>query len=62
VDPDLCRKGPCEKAKKNIVPLVAGILSALLFFIVLGCVLTIIWRRYNRKPGLKIYIIVLLSS
>ncbi|KAK8469755.1 hypothetical protein PHAVU_005G164700 [Phaseolus vulgaris] len=53
VDPDLCRKGPCEKAKKNIVPLVAGILSALLFFIVLGCVLIIIWRRYNRKPASK---------
>ncbi|KOM44466.1 hypothetical protein LR48_Vigan05g207100 [Vigna angularis] len=53
VDPDLCPIGPCEENKNNIVPLVAGILSAVIFFIVLGIVLTIIWRRRNKNPASK---------
>lgn len=45
---------PCEEDKKNIALLVAGILSAVVFFIALGIVLNIIWRRRcNRKPALK---------
>ncbi|KAH1207520.1 putative leucine-rich repeat receptor-like protein kinase [Glycine max] len=51
---DLCREGPCEEDKMNIAPLVAGILSVVVFFIVLGIVLNIIWRRRcNRKPASK---------
>ncbi|XP_020228081.1 putative leucine-rich repeat receptor-like protein kinase At2g19210 [Cajanus cajan] len=54
-NPDLCLVGPCEEDKKNIVPLVAGILSLAVLFIVLGIVLTIIWRkRSNRKPASKL--------
>ncbi|KAL5152486.1 putative LRR receptor-like serine/threonine-protein kinase [Glycine soja] len=50
----LCRVSPCEEDKKNIALLVAGILSAVVFFIALGIVLNIIWRRRcNRKPASK---------
>ncbi|TKY48228.1 GDSL esterase/lipase APG [Spatholobus suberectus] len=53
-NPDLCLVGPCEEDKKNIVPLVAGILSAAVFSIVLGTVLTVIWRRRCfRKPDAR---------
>ncbi|CAJ1955352.1 unnamed protein product [Sphenostylis stenocarpa] len=53
-NPDLCVTGPCEEDKTHIIRLVAGILSAIVFFIVLGIVMTIIWRRRcNRKPVSK---------
>ncbi|KHN30021.1 Putative leucine-rich repeat receptor-like protein kinase [Glycine soja] len=53
-NPYLCRVSPCEEDKKNIALLVAGILSAVVFFIALGIVLNIIWRRRcNRKPASK---------
>ncbi|XP_061366847.1 putative leucine-rich repeat receptor-like protein kinase At2g19210 [Gastrolobium bilobum] len=52
--PDLCLMAPCQEDKKNIVPLVAVILSSVVFLIVLGTALTIIWRwRCNRKPASK---------
>ncbi|KAJ1385997.1 Serine-threonine/tyrosine-protein kinase, catalytic domain [Sesbania bispinosa] len=53
-NPDLCLVAPCKGEKKNIVPLVAGILSAVIFSSVLGIVLTIIWRRRCKsKPESK---------
>ncbi|XP_027340223.1 putative leucine-rich repeat receptor-like protein kinase At2g19210 [Abrus precatorius] len=52
--PELCLMAPCEEDKKNIFPLVAGILSLVVFLIVLSIVLTIIWRRRcNRKSASK---------
>ncbi|XP_054781152.1 putative leucine-rich repeat receptor-like protein kinase At2g19210 isoform X1 [Prosopis cineraria] len=53
-NPDLCLKAPCNKEDKSTFPLhaVIAILSSVVFLIVLGVVVSIIWRRkFSKKPA-----------